>query len=400
MACSNISGPPAPYYCVTFTGIDNNFSCSECEFFDGVPQLFTNTGGCTYVGPSWVLCGIPRANWQLEFTSGNQIKLTLSGVGGTTYFGLNPGSLPNYAKIYYLPLISDTLGLCNFNFAVAKITPWSTNNCNSGNVKFFYSGAGTGINPNLSLGGAISSQEAFQIFDDLTAKQSRAGLVDYRCLYVKNTHSSLSWRNVKFYVDWERKSGSLVDVGVVLRTEIQTVGVKGPTPPNENDFMTLYVPTYGQFTVPYHINITEWQGRFQTAMRGLDGLRDIQVDVAGETDGTNGTDVVFTVKFLGQADSRNVAPMTVIDNSLDSQIITINEIQAGSPISVTACTIPNILTAPGCTDFSYPLRGSPIELGNLRPNDAFPVWLRRTTPIGTRIKLLDKIRFNVEGTFP
>lgn len=267
-------------------------------------------------------------------------------------------------------------------------------------VKFFYSGAGTGLNPELSLGGAISLQEVFEVFDDITAKNSRAGLIDYRCLYVKNTSSSLSWRNVKFYIDWECKSGSSVDVGVVRRTEIQTVEVLGPTPPNENDYMTLHVPTYGDFTVPYHINITEWQGRFQTAMRGLDGLQDVRVDVAGEVDGDNGTDVVFTVNFLGQADSRKIASIVVIDNSLNAQSITINEIQEGSPISVTACTIPDILTAPTCTDFSYPLRGSPIQLGNLRPNDAFPVWLRRTTPIGTRIKLLDKIRLNVDGTFP
>ena len=266
------------------------------------------------------------------------------------------------------------------------------------NLKFFYSGAGTAINPKESLGGARNSNEVVDIFDDVTAKKSRAGQVDYRCIYIKNDDIEGLLRHAKFYVDWERKSGSYVDVGVVLRNAIQAVEIIGLKPPNENDEMTLNVPTFGDFIVPYHVNITEWQGRFQTAMRGLDGLQDVIVVVAGEIGFP--TDVTFKVYFEGQAASRSISLITLVDNSLNGQTISITSIQNGSPINIIACTVPSVTTTPACTKFDYPLRGNPIELGNLRPGDEFPVWLRRTTPSLTRIKLLDKIRFNVEGVVP
>lgn len=269
---------------------------------------------------------------------------------------------------------------------------------NQNDIKFYYSGSGTAVNPELSLGGPRASQEVVELFDTVSAKKSRAGLIDYRCFYIKNTHADETLRNAKFYVDWERKSGSLVDVGVKHTKEVQAVEIMGSQPPNENDSMTLNLPTYGDFTVDYHVNITEWQGRFLTSIRGLDGMQDVQVEVAGEIGFP--TNVVFTVYFLGQADSRKLQLMTVVQNNLDFQSISIVEIKEGSPISVTACTIPAVTTAPACVNFEYPLRGSPIELGDLRPNDEFPVWLRRTTPSNTRIHLLDKIRLNVEGTFP
>lgn len=269
---------------------------------------------------------------------------------------------------------------------------------NQSDIKFYYSGSGTSLNPELSLGGARSSQEVVELFDDLTGKESRAGLIDYRCFYIKNTHVSDTLRNAKFYVDWERKSGSFIDVGIKHKNEKQVVGINGTQPPNENDFMILNLATYGDFTVPYHVNITEWQGRFLTAIRGIDGLQDVQVDVAG----TIGfpTNVAFTISFTGHAESRKLENMTVIQNDLDLQSISVVQIQDGSPISVVACTVSTTIVTPACVDFEYPLRGSPIELGDLRPNDEFPVWLRRTTPANTRIYILDKIRLNVEGTFP
>lgn len=289
---------------------------------------------------------------------------------------------------------------------------------NPTDIKYLHSGGSGNSDPLKDLGGQPSSAEiGSNELNDLTPKQSRAGRIDiysppdnfpgpeqpdYRCFYVKNTHSSDFLRNAVFYVDWERESGCWVDVGVVVRDEIQSVEIMGGQPPNEGDDMTLNLPTYGDFTVPYHVNITEWQGRFQTEIRGLDGCQDVIVSVAGQIGFP--TDVVFKVSFIGQCGSHKLQLMSVVTNNLSDgagmQTIDIMEIQQGSPVSVIACTIPNITTAPSCTGFDYPLRGNPVFVGDLRPGEQFPVWIRRTTPKHTRRFASDKIRFNVEGTFP
>jgi len=54
---------------------------------------------------------------------------------------------------------------------------------------------------------------------------------------------------------------------------------------------------------------------------------------------------------------------------------------------------------PGIT-FDSPLRGNPKELGNLRPGDFFPVWVKRTTPEGTLTSALDDFIIRIDGTFP
>ena len=273
---------------------------------------------------------------------------------------------------------------------------------NSSDIKFYHSGGGSNCNPLNDLGGACSTCELVDgintLFSDLSPKASRSGGIDYRCFYVKNTHPNESLRNAKFYVDWERKSGSFVDVGVKRINEVQTIHVQGLTPPNENNFFTLHLDGYTNWTIPYSANITEWQGMFQVAIRSVDGLQNVLVQIAGSIGFP--TDIVFTITFTGHARNHKLNLMTVVDNSLDNQTITVTEVKDGSPINVVACTTSSIIVKPSCVDFDYPLRGSPIELGDLLPGEQFPVWVRRTTPEGTRVHIKDKIRFNVDGTFP
>jgi hypothetical protein len=272
---------------------------------------------------------------------------------------------------------------------------------NSSDIKFYHSGGGSNCDPLLDLGGSISTCELTEgldmLFNEVTEKQSRAGRIDYRCFYVKNTHPDDTLRNAKFYIDWEHKSGSFVDVGVRLRNEIQKVVITGLIAPDEDDYMTLDIPGYDDFTVDYHSNLTIWQGRFQTAIRGIDGLQDVIIEATGTVGSP--TSVTFIVKFVGQAESRQIDLMTVLVNSLNDQTINILSDTEGSPVGIVACTS-TVLVAPACVDFNYPLRGSPIELGSLRPGESFPVWVRRTTPRNTRAKIRDKVRFNVDGTFP
>lgn len=275
-------------------------------------------------------------------------------------------------------------------------------------IKFFHSGGGSNCDPANDLGGAISSCELSDglgtLFESLTPKQSRIGLIDYRCFYIKNT-STETLRDAKVYIDSEEFSGSYIELGILSQNEIQAVNVNGTKPPNEGEAMTLTVPGYGSFTVFYHPNISEWQGRFLTEIRGIDGLGDVVVTATGSIGFP--TDVTFIVDFIGSAGSHDISPFTVTSEDLDGCTVMVNITQNGFPINTTACTIANKQTAPSCAVFGYPLRGNPFAIGDLQPNDYLPLWVRRTTPGFSQddrkmtVKLTrDNFRINVDGKFP
>ena len=81
----------------------------------------------------------------------------------------------------------------------------------STDIKVFLSGGGSNDNPNLSLGGAISTTELVDsslhnLFAKVGAAEALAGSVKYRGIYVKNTHASLTWETVLAYISSQTTS--------------------------------------------------------------------------------------------------------------------------------------------------------------------------------------------------
>ena len=75
-------------------------------------------------------------------------------------------------------------------------------------IKYFLSGGGSNTDPNASLGGAVSSTEAAStIFDNVSSGEAAAGDVEYRCVYVKNTHGSLTLTDPKIWIQANTPSG-------------------------------------------------------------------------------------------------------------------------------------------------------------------------------------------------
>lgn len=78
-------------------------------------------------------------------------------------------------------------------------------------IRFYLSGGSTNTDPNLSLGGPISQTEIVSgqlnnLFDDVSAVESGAGDVEYRCIYIKNTHSVSSLVNARIWIDQDTLS--------------------------------------------------------------------------------------------------------------------------------------------------------------------------------------------------
>lgn len=71
-------------------------------------------------------------------------------------------------------------------------------------IGFFLSGGSSNTNPHLSRGGAISNTKitpkAFNnLWSDISERQARYGFKDLRVIYVKNLHSSLTFKNMRVY---------------------------------------------------------------------------------------------------------------------------------------------------------------------------------------------------------
>lgn len=276
-------------------------------------------------------------------------------------------------------------------------------------IKYYHSGGVVNNNPENDLGGIQSNIELGSsidnLFDDLSGSVSRVGRTDYRCFYIKNTHATHVLRNAKVYIWSEKESGSLLDLGATLENAHQNVIISGPNPPNEGDFFELYVirrysgPQDAYVRAYYHPNPTIWQGRFQTELRSIDSCQDARVDFYGSIG--NPTNITFTVNFTGSLGSRLLDSMVVRGTTqLSTCSASVVVTRSGNPMNTTAITISNKTTAPANVDFSHPLYGSPFKIGDLRPYDAIPIWVRRTTPANTTAKILDNIKIHIDGDFP
>lgn len=75
-------------------------------------------------------------------------------------------------------------------------------------ILFRLSGGAANSNPTLSLGGAISSTAAgTDIFDNVSSVEAESGDTEYRCIYVKNNHGTLTLTNAKVWFASSNGSG-------------------------------------------------------------------------------------------------------------------------------------------------------------------------------------------------
>lgn len=102
----------------------------------------------------------------------------------------------------------------------------------SSDIKYKLSGGAANADPLLSIGGAISSVDAgSSIFDDVASAEAAAGDTEYRCIYVKNTHATLTYLSAKIWIQTQTPSAD-TDVAIALGGE----GLNGTaeTVANEN----------------------------------------------------------------------------------------------------------------------------------------------------------------------
>lgn len=114
-------------------------------------------------------------------------------------------------------------------------------------IKFYLSGGAANSDVDAALGGAKSSVEItdatlHNLFDVVSSAESSAGDIEYRCLYVENTHGTLTLQNAAAYISANTPSGdTTLDIG------LGTAGLNGTEQTIANESTA---PTSVTFSAP------------------------------------------------------------------------------------------------------------------------------------------------------
>lgn len=265
-------------------------------------------------------------------------------------------------------------------------------------ISFTLSGGSSNTDPDKSIGGDPSSQPILnkRLFDDVTEDEAKKGHTDFRCFYVNNDSTTDNLYAVKCFIQTEVIGGANLELGFIMLDERQDVTIINGVNVTGGNFTLTYNDTGGpqNFTVAHNSIISIWAANFQSAIRTIPNLSD--VTVFGNQSGNN---VVFEINFVGKAAKRWHEALTLNTNALvPATTISIAKVVNGSPINAIAPLLDADSTTPNSVIFSKPLEASPIVIGDLRPLDSFPVWVKRVTAANSDAVENDGITFRIKGS--
>lgn len=91
-------------------------------------------------------------------------------------------------------------------------------------LQYLLSGGGVNADPDASLGGSISSTEVVDatlhnLFDIVLGAETSAGDTEYRCIYVKNNHGTLTLQGANIFINSQTPNADTsVEVGLGTST--------------------------------------------------------------------------------------------------------------------------------------------------------------------------------------
>lgn len=107
-------------------------------------------------------------------------------------------------------------------------------------IQYRMSGGAGNSDPAAALGGAMSSTAftANAIFDDVSSAEAAAGDAEYRCIYVRNGHATLTLTSAKVFIQAQTSSAD-TDIAIALGGEgkngtAETVASEGAAPVGES----------------------------------------------------------------------------------------------------------------------------------------------------------------------
>lgn len=269
-------------------------------------------------------------------------------------------------------------------------------------IVIFFSGGNTNTDPDLSIGGQISSHlvPSDRLFDNVTAAQAASGYTDYRCVYFENISSTETLYNVGVFMESQVTGGSDALIGLEKNNERQDIFITNATSVASGDF-TLQMYDYfsdstTQINVTMNPSIEIWASNLQSQVNTLPGLGDVVV-----TGSYLGSTAYFTLAFGGSSGSRYHESFEFVGFSQSFVDVgcnmTIQKVSDGGPKLKTAAEIPSEITAPSNVLFMETGSSSTISVGDLLPGEFFAVWLRRRVVAGSAPVEADGFRLKIRG---
>jgi hypothetical protein len=111
-------------------------------------------------------------------------------------------------------------------------------------IKYRLSGGASNTDPDLSLGGvkSTSTEVSTDLYDDVSSGEASAGSTEYRCVYVHNSHASLTMENTKIWIQTNTPSA---DTAVTIGLGTSSINGTEQTVANETT-----APSGVSFTAP------------------------------------------------------------------------------------------------------------------------------------------------------
>jgi hypothetical protein len=209
-------------------------------------------------------------------------------------------------------------------------------------------------NPNNSLGKYISTTDLTDntlnnLFDDVSGDENAAGTVDYRCLFVYNSHGSLTWQSPKIWLSGRRATATGSSDTVTSNAH---GFADGDSVRVEAELNTDAIPSGLTNSTTYFV-INSAANTFKLAATAGGSAIDI-----GDSTG-------FAVRAFGH---------TTVALGIDTTAAS-----AVGSASAQALTIADENTAPAGVSFSSPTtKATGLSLGNLPNGQCRAVWVKRT----------------------
>lgn len=255
-------------------------------------------------------------------------------------------------------------------------------------IKFYYSGGTANTSQDASLGGSISQTEVIpyseNIFSLADGEQCASGLVDYKCIYLKNISSSTSFYETKLTIESpQSNTPPQLSLGFYKINDVQRLTLSGTI--SGGGIFVEYVSADNTISETGLIGYSDINTFASNLQRELNNIAKIGGGVTCAVN-TESAYSYITITFSGISGNKFHNLLRVVENNLTGSGIsaTFTKITDGGPVNQTASTIGKPTVAP--SDIIFATSGATSEVGTLLPNEYIPIWIKRTVPKGTGIQ--------------
>lgn len=243
-----------------------------------------------------------------------------------------------------------------------------------------FSGGGTNTDPDSSIGGIPSVQPvtSSRLFDDVSESERAAGTTDYRCVYFNNESSTETLFATK--ISSEFSENSEVKLGFDFKNERQSIAITNAIAVTGGNVTLIYTDIDGDHDVmfAYNSSIATWAGNLQYSIHAITNLTNVLV-----TGSISGNNALFEIDFVGDAANRYHETILLkpggngLTTSSGTTSIAVTKTISGSPLNQLVDSIDVDTTVPNGVSFY-----EEVMVGDIRPLDTLPIWIRRVVPIG------------------